>query len=227
MNINVVPVWVCIILWTKRNAKQHNTVFLFVGCIASVTCCRDLRHAGDQQSKLPLFVSEICGNRWQKYRWVRKQKAYICVTRDLVKSWRHDVGFLNILTRESLHTYRQHCSLGLVNLHQGIVQWFCRCRFGLRSKKRLNQEYDFENVFGCSLIKHGSIIIIRRHWHSTVCHSKEEEECVFYIHGHDNIMTMFTVSCKKLVIFYSIITFSYTKYCVHSYTVDVVFTLSY
>ena len=27
--------------------------------------------------------------------------------------------------------------------------------------------------------------------------------------------------------FYSIITFSYTKYFVHSYTVDVVFTLSY
>ena len=31
----------------------------------------------------------------------------------------------------------------------------------------------------------------------------------------------------KLVIFYSKITFSYTKYFVHSYTVDVVFTLSY
>ena len=31
----------------------------------------------------------------------------------------------------------------------------------------------------------------------------------------------------KLVIFYSIITFPYTKYFVHSYTVDVVFTLSY
>ena len=31
----------------------------------------------------------------------------------------------------------------------------------------------------------------------------------------------------KLVIFYSIITFSYTKYFVHSYIVDVVFTLSY
>ena len=29
------------------------------------------------------------------------------------------------------------------------------------------------------------------------------------------------------VSFYSIITFSYTKYFVHSYTVDVVFTLSY
>ena len=28
-------------------------------------------------------------------------------------------------------------------------------------------------------------------------------------------------------IFYSIITFSYTKYFVHSYTVDVVFTVSY
>ena len=37
----------------------------------------------------------------------------------------------------------------------------------------------------------------------------------------------FTVSCMKLVIFYSIITFSYTTYFVHSYTVDVVFTLSY
>ena len=35
------------------------------------------------------------------------------------------------------------------------------------------------------------------------------------------------VSCKKLVIFYSIITFSYTKHFVHSYTVDVVYTLSY
>ena len=33
--------------------------------------------------------------------------------------------------------------------------------------------------------------------------------------------------CMKLVIFYSIITFSYTKYFIHSYTVDVVFTLSY
>ena len=31
----------------------------------------------------------------------------------------------------------------------------------------------------------------------------------------------------KLVIFYSMITFSYTKYSVHSYTADVVFTLSY
>ena len=31
----------------------------------------------------------------------------------------------------------------------------------------------------------------------------------------------------KLVIIYSIITFSYTQYFVHSYTVDVVFTLSY
>ena len=31
----------------------------------------------------------------------------------------------------------------------------------------------------------------------------------------------------KQVIFYSIITFSYTKYFVQSYTVDVVFTLSY
>ena len=31
----------------------------------------------------------------------------------------------------------------------------------------------------------------------------------------------------KLVIFYFIITFSYTKYLVHSYTVDAVFTLSY
>ena len=37
----------------------------------------------------------------------------------------------------------------------------------------------------------------------------------------------FTVPCMKLVIFYFIITFSYTKYFVHSYTVDVVFTLSY
>ena len=40
-------------------------------------------------------------------------------------------------------------------------------------------------------------------------------------------LSRFTVSCIKLVIFYSIITFSYTKYFVHSYTVDVVFTLSY
>ena len=37
----------------------------------------------------------------------------------------------------------------------------------------------------------------------------------------------FTVSCMKLVIFYSIITFSFTKYAVQSYTVDVVFTLPY
>ena len=35
------------------------------------------------------------------------------------------------------------------------------------------------------------------------------------------------VSCMKPVIFYSVITFSYTKCFVHSYTVDVVFTLSY
>ena len=35
----------------------------------------------------------------------------------------------------------------------------------------------------------------------------------------------FTVSCMKLVIF--LITISYAKYFVHSYTVDVVFTLSY
>ena len=41
------------------------------------------------------------------------------------------------------------------------------------------------------------------------------------------ILPRFTVSCMKLVIFYFIITFSYTKYFVHSYTVDVVFTLSY
>ena len=40
-------------------------------------------------------------------------------------------------------------------------------------------------------------------------------------------LPLFTVSCMKPVIFYSIITFSYTKYFVHSYTVDVVFTLSY
>ena len=31
----------------------------------------------------------------------------------------------------------------------------------------------------------------------------------------------------KLVFFYSIVTFSYTKYFVRSYTVDVIFTLSY
>ena len=37
----------------------------------------------------------------------------------------------------------------------------------------------------------------------------------------------FTVSCMKLMIFYFIITFSYTKYFVNSYTVDLVFTLSY
>ena len=38
----------------------------------------------------------------------------------------------------------------------------------------------------------------------------------------------FTVSCMKLVgFFYSVITFLYTKYFVHSYTVDIVFTLSY
>ena len=37
----------------------------------------------------------------------------------------------------------------------------------------------------------------------------------------------FAVSCMKLVIFYSIITFPYTNYFVHSYTVDVVFTLFY
>ena len=40
-------------------------------------------------------------------------------------------------------------------------------------------------------------------------------------------LPLFTVSCMKLVIFYSILTFSYTKYFVQSYTVDVVFTLSY
>ena len=43
--------------------------------------------------------------------------------------------------------------------------------------------------------------------------------CIYYF--------LFTVSCMKLVIFYSIITFLYTKYFVHSYTVDIVFTLSY
>ena len=35
------------------------------------------------------------------------------------------------------------------------------------------------------------------------------------------------ISCMKPVIFYSEITFSDTKCFVHSYTVDVVFTLSY
>ena len=35
------------------------------------------------------------------------------------------------------------------------------------------------------------------------------------------------VSCMKLVIFYSMITFLYTKYFVHSYTINVVFNLSY
>ena len=37
----------------------------------------------------------------------------------------------------------------------------------------------------------------------------------------------YTVSCMKQIFFYSLITFSYTKCFVHSYTVDVVFTLSY
>ena len=32
---------------------------------------------------------------------------------------------------------------------------------------------------------------------------------------------------KLVILFYSIITLSYTKYFVHSYTVDIVFTLSY
>ena len=40
-------------------------------------------------------------------------------------------------------------------------------------------------------------------------------------------LPLFTVSCMKSMIFYSVITFSYTKCFVHSYTVDVVFTLSY
>ena len=43
-------------------------------------------------------------------------------------------------------------------------------------------------------------------------------------------LPLFTVSCVEPVIFftfYSVITFSYTKCFVHSYTVDVVFTLSY
>ena len=49
---------------------------------------------------------------------------------------------------------------------------------------------------------------------------------ISYIHYY--FLPRFTVSCMKLVmIFYSIITFSYTKYLVHSFTVDVVFTLSY
>ena len=49
---------------------------------------------------------------------------------------------------------------------------------------------------------------------------------ISYIHYH--FLPRFTVSCMKLVmIFYSITTFSYTKYFVHSFTVDVVFTLSY
>ena len=38
---------------------------------------------------------------------------------------------------------------------------------------------------------------------------------------------IYPVLCMKLVIFYSIRTISYTKYFVHSYTVDVVFILSY
>ena len=57
----------------------------------------------------------------------------------------------------------------------------------------------------------------------------------FNIHGDSKIrrkyvyyfLPLFTVSCMKLVIYYSIITFSYTKYFVHSYTADVVFILSY
>ena len=48
---------------------------------------------------------------------------------------------------------------------------------------------------------------------------------ISYIHHY--FLPRFMVSCMKLVIFYSIITFSYTKYVVHSYTVDIVFTLSY
>ena len=59
--------------------------------------------------------------------------------------------------------------------------------------------------------------------------SKWELVCKFGVIFHIFIISLprFTVSCMKLVIFYSIITFSYYKYFVHSYPIDVVFTLSY
>ena len=46
-----------------------------------------------------------------------------------------------------------------------------------------------------------------------------------YIHYY--FLPRFTVSCMKLVTFNSIITLSFTKYFVHSYTVHVVFTVFY
>ena len=52
---------------------------------------------------------------------------------------------------------------------------------------------------------------------------KSLEQFSFYL---SYFLPLFTVSCMKPVIFLLVITFSYTKCFVHSYTVDVVFTLS-
>ena len=67
-------------------------------------------------------------------------------------------------------------------------------------------------------------------WHSH--HAGSGVGCVMYtyISYIYYFLPLFTVSCMKQVIilfFYSLITFSYTKCFVHSYTIDVVFTLSY